>query len=41
MIYTTIMKIAVNILDIAVLWFMFYELLKYSINNFKLTLIFK
>ncbi|MDY6071333.1 MAG: TIGR00159 family protein, partial [Bacilli bacterium] len=41
MIYTTIMKIAVKILDIAVVWFMFYELLKYSRNNFKLTLIFK
>ena len=41
MIYTTILKIAAKILDIAVVWFMFYELLKYSRNNFKLTLIFK
>ena len=41
MIYTTILKIAAKVLDIMVVWFMFYELLKYSRNNFKLTLIFK
>ncbi len=42
MIYTTtILKILANILDIAIVWFLFYQLLKYSRNNFKLTLIFK
>ena len=41
MIYTTILKLASKILDIAIVWFMFYQLLKYSRNNFKLTLIFK
>ena len=41
MIYTTILKIAAKVLDIMVVWFMFYELLKYSRNNFKLTLIVK
>jgi len=42
MIYTTtILKLLSKILDIAIVWFMFYQLLKYSRNNFKLTLIFK
>lgn len=41
MVYTTILKIATKVLDIMVVWFMFYQLLKYSRNNFKLTLIFK
>ena len=42
MIYTTtILKLLSKILDIAIVWFMFYEILKYSRNNFKLTLIFK
>ena len=38
---TTILSIATKIIDIAVVWFLFYELFKYSRNNFKLTLIFK
>lgn len=38
---TTILNILTKVLDIAIVWFMFYELLKYSKNNFKLTLIFK
>ncbi|MBQ6285009.1 MAG: diadenylate cyclase CdaA [Bacilli bacterium] len=41
MFYTTILKVLSNILDIVIVWFMFYQLLKYSRNNFKLTLIFK
>ncbi len=41
MFYTTILKILSNILDIVIVWFIFYQLLKYSRNNFKLTLIFK
>ena len=41
MIYTTILKLLSKVLDIALVWFMFYKLLKYSRNNFKLTLIFK
>ena len=41
MFYTTILKVLSNILDILIVWFMFYQLLKYSRNNFKLTLIFK
>lgn len=41
MIYTTIFNIITKILDIAIVWYMFYEILKYSRNNFKLTLIFK
>ncbi len=41
MIYTTLLKILSDILDIAIVWFLFYQLLKYSRNNFKLTLIFK
>ncbi len=42
MIYTTtILKLLSKVLDIAIVWFMFYQLLKYSRNNFKLTLIFK
>ena len=39
--FTTITSIIVKILDIAIVWFMFYQLLKYSRNNFKLTFIFK
>ena len=38
---TTILGIITKIIDIAVVWFLFYELFKYSRNNFKLTLIFK
>lgn len=38
---STILKILSKVLDIAIVWFAFYELLKYSKNNFKLTLIFK
>ena len=38
---TTILSIATKIIDIADVWFLFYELFKYSRNNFKLTLIFK
>ncbi len=41
MIYTTIFNIFTKILDIAIVWFMFYQIFKYSRNNFKLTLIFK
>ena len=37
----TILKIAKNIIDICIVWYMLYQLLKYSRNNFKLTLIFK
>ena len=37
----TILDILTQILDIGIVWFMFYQLLKYSRNNFKLTLIFK
>jgi len=40
-VFTTITSIIVKILDIAIVWFMFYQLLKYSRNNFKLTFIFK
>ena len=38
---TTILNICKNILDIAIIWFMLYQLLKYARTNFKLTLIFK
>ena len=37
----TILNILTKILDIAIVWFMLYQLLKYARNNFKLTLIFK
>jgi len=37
----TIINILTKVLDIAIVWFMLYELLKYSRTNFKLTLIFK
>lgn len=37
----TILKISTKIIDICIVWYMFYQLLKYSRNNFKLTLIFK
>ena len=39
--FTTITSIIIKILDIVIVWFMFYQLLKYSRNNFKLTFIFK
>ena len=38
---TTIINVLTKVLDIAIVWFMLYELLKYSRTNFKLTLIFK
>ena len=38
---TTIFSIITKVMDIAIVWFMFYQLLNYSKNNFKLTLIFK
>ena len=38
---TTILSIITKVLDIAIVWFIIYQLLKYSKNNFKLTLIFK
>ena len=38
---TTIFSIITKVIDIAIVWFMFYQLLNYSKNNFKLTLIFK
>ena len=37
----TIINILTKVLDIAIVWFMLYQLLKYSRTNFKLTLIFK
>ncbi len=41
MLSTTIFKLATKILDILILWYIFYQILKYSRNNFKLTLIVK
>ncbi len=41
MLSTTIFKIATKLLDILILWYIFYQILKYSRNNFKLTLIIK
>ena len=38
---TTILSIITKVLDIAIVWFIIYQLLKYSKNNFKLTLLFK
>ena len=38
---STILNIATKVLDVAIVWFMFYQLLKYARTNFKLTLIFK
>lgn len=38
---TTIINIFTKVLDIAIVWFILYELLKYARTNFKLTLIFK
>ena len=38
---STILNILTKVLDIAIVWFMLYQLLKYSRTNFKLTLIFK
>jgi len=40
-IYATIKDILIGVLDIAILWYILYQILKYSRNNFKLTLIFK
>ena len=37
----TILNTLSMILDVSILWFAIYQLLKYSRNNFKLTLIFK
>ena len=37
----TVLSIITKVLDIAIVWLIFYQLLKYSRNNFKLTLIFK
>ena len=37
----TVINILTKVLDIAIVWFMLYQLLKYSRTNFKLTLIFK
>lgn len=39
--FQTILNILSKVIDIAIVWFMLYQLLKYSRNNFKLTLIFK
>ena len=39
--FTTLLSIITKVLDIAIVWFMIYQLLKYSKNNFKLTLLFK
>ena len=41
MVYSTILTILTKVIDVAIVWYMFYEILKYSRNNFKLTLIFK
>ncbi len=38
---TTIINIFIKVLDIAIVWFILYQLLKYARTNFKLTLIFK
>ena len=38
---TTIVSIVEKILDVTILWYIIYQVLKYSRNNFKLTLIFK
>lgn len=38
---TTVLSILTKVLDIAIVWFMIFQLLKYSKNNFKLTLLFK
>ncbi len=38
---TTIINIFAKVLDIAIVWFILYELLKYARTNFKLTLIYK
>ena len=39
--FTTLLSVITKVLDIAIVWFMIYQLLKYSKNNFKLTLLFK
>lgn len=41
MVYSIILTILTKVIDVAIVWYMFYEILKYSRNNFKLTLIFK
>jgi diadenylate cyclase len=38
---TTVINVFTKVLDIAIVWFILYELLKYARTNFKLTLIFK
>lgn len=38
---SNVLNIAAKVLDIAIVWFMFYQLFKYARTNFKLTLIFK
>ena len=38
---TTILNIFTKVLDIAIVWFILYQLLRYARTNFKLTLIFK
>ena len=38
---TSILNIFTKVLDIAIVWFILYQLLKYARTNFKLTLIFK
>ncbi len=38
---SNILSTATKVLDIAIVWLMFYQLLKYARTNFKLTLIFK
>ena len=38
---TTVINIFTKVLDIAIVWFILYQLLKYARTNFKLTLIFK
>ena len=38
---STILDFITDIIDICIVWFMLYQLLKYSRTNFKLTLIFK
>lgn len=37
----SILKILSSVLDVCIVWFILYQILKYSKNNFKLTLIFK
>ena len=41
LIHSAIFKIITKIIDIAIVWLIVYKILKYSRNNFKLTMIFK